>query len=71
MYLEYRECRTNKYLEYGKCRTCLLADTVLAHKLLGDAHGVAVEQLAEEGPKGGAVRQRQQAVLELLDQPGC
>eukprot|EP00968_Pinguiococcus_pyrenoidosus_P012632 scaffold1126_cov242-Pinguiococcus_pyrenoidosus.AAC.3 len=46
----------------------LLADAILAHELLGDPHGVAVQQLAEEGAQRGAVREGQKARLELLDQ---
>ena len=49
----------------------LLPDTVAPHELLGDAHGVAVEQLAEERSQRRSVREGQQPALELLDQAIC
>lgn len=46
----------------------LLSNTIASNKLLRDAHGVAVEQLAEERAKRSAIGKRQQAGFEFLDE---
>ena len=49
----------------------LLSHAVPPHDLIGDVHGIVVEEAGEEGVEGGPVRQRGDPRLEILDVAWC